>query len=122
MDYTVFAKDLLKRKLTLESAYEAMSEELCELEAEKTSTRSNKELNISAKGTNGSEDKLINLIYRIDDVKFRRGVVERDLKLINRGMSVLTDYEKAIILLQKTFRNKHRHIYIFMPCFFKFAV
>lgn len=97
MDYTVFAKDLLKRKLTLESAYEAMSEELCELEAEKTSTRSNKELNISAKGTNGSEDKLINLIYRIDDVKFRRGVVERDLKLINRGMSVLTDYEKAII-------------------------
>lgn len=97
MDYTVFAKDLLKRKLVLETAYKAMGEELCELETEKTSTAAHKEVNISSKGTNKSEDRLINLIYRIDDVKFRRGVVERDLKLIDRGMSALNEYEKEII-------------------------
>lgn len=97
MDYTVFAKDLLKRKLTLETACKAMDEELEELESEKTSTVGHNEVNISSKGTNKSEDRLINLIYRIDDVKFRRKVVERDLKLIDRGMSALTEYEKDII-------------------------
>lgn len=81
----------------LETAYKAMGEELCELETEKTSTAAHKEVNISSKGTNKSEDRLINLIYRIDDVKFRRGVVERDLKLIDRGMSALNEYEKEII-------------------------
>lgn len=97
MDYTIFAKDLLKRKTVLETAYEAMGEELKQLESEKTSTVGHNEVNISSKGTNKAEDRLINLIFRIDDVKFRRSVVERDLMLIEKGMSALSEYEKDLI-------------------------
>ena len=41
--------------------------------------------------------RLINLIGRIDDTKFRMGIVERDLKMIEAGMKQMDEYERALL-------------------------
>lgn len=97
MDYTIFARDLLSRKPMLEASYEAMSEELSNLQSEMTAMPSPSDVPITGTGTNRAEARLINLIGRIDDTKFRMGIVERDLKMIEAGMKQMDEYERALL-------------------------
>ena len=97
MDYTIFARDLLSRKPMLEASYEAMSEELANLQSEMTAMPSPSDVPITGTGTNRAEARLINLIGRIDDTKFRMGIVERDLKMIEAGMKQMDEYERALL-------------------------
>ena len=98
MDYTVFAKDLLRRKMTLENAYTAVREEIIALENEKTSCKSiSDSVPITGSGTNKYEDKLVSIISKLEDATFRKNVILRELRLINRGYNSLNDYEKSIL-------------------------
>lgn len=98
MDYTIFARDLLQRKPMLEASHRSMKEELEELDCEMTGTSGRSSaVPITGSGTNKAETRLINLIYRIDDTKFRLGVVERDLRMIDTGMGVLSEYEQMLL-------------------------
>ncbi|HPE95462.1 MAG TPA: hypothetical protein PLT66_05300 [Bacillota bacterium] len=97
MDYTVFAKDLLERKTTLEASCNSMKEELIELKSEMNGSSHVNAVPITGSGTNKAEARLINLIYRIDDTKFRLGIVQRDLKLIENGMKQLDEYESMLL-------------------------
>ncbi|HBL85319.1 MAG: hypothetical protein A2Y17_03730 [Clostridiales bacterium GWF2_38_85] len=98
MDYTIFAKDLLRRKMLLENAYNAISEEITALENEKTAFSTvSSAVPITGSGTNKYEEKLISLIAKLDDAKFRRMVIVRELKLIRRGFNGLDEYERMIL-------------------------
>lgn len=46
---------------------------------------------------NRYENKLVNLIVLIDDARFRRKIVERELKMIEMGFSVLDDYKRDLL-------------------------
>lgn len=98
MDYTVFAKDLLRRKMALENAYTAVREDMIALENEKTACRSiSDSVPITGSGTNKYEEKLVAIIAKLDDATFRKNVILRELRLINRGYKSLTEYEKSIL-------------------------
>ena len=101
MDYRNYATDLLKRKKQLEAAYESLGYEIEMLESEKYSvkTASPSLAPVSGGGGNRYEDKLINLITIIDDARFRRQIVERELKMIKTGISVLSDYKRELLEL-----------------------
>lgn len=43
------------------------------------------------------DDRLINLLADLDDCRFRRSVVERELMKIEKGIAGLNDYQKDII-------------------------
>lgn len=87
MDYRNYAIDLLKRKTQLEAAYESLGYELEMLENEKYSVSSATISPAPVSGTGGNryENKLVNLIVLIDDARFRRKIVERELKMIEMG-------------------------------------
>ena len=91
MDYRNYAIDLLKRKTQLEAAYE--------LENEKYSVSSATISPAPVSGTGGNryENKLVNLIVLIDDARFRRKIVERELKMIEMGFSVLDAYKRDLL-------------------------
>ncbi len=94
MDYRDFAKDLLKRKNQLSSARQVLKEEIEELEREKYSCKT-AALNAIPQSGSGAckyEDRLITIIATLDDCRFRLRVVERELKMIEQGMSGLNDY------------------------------
>ncbi len=98
MDYREYAKDLLARKKNLVSAYSSLKTELECLEQEKTACKTA----ISNLDDNDAEHKiyeerLINILADIDDCRFRRSVVERELLKIEKGMNGLTDYQKDLI-------------------------
>ena len=52
---------------------------------------------VSGTGGNRYENKLVNLIVLIDDARFRRKIVERELKMIEMGFSVLDDYKRDLL-------------------------
>ena len=99
MDYRNYAIDQLKRKTQLEAAYESLGYELEMLENEKYSVSSATISPAPVSGTGGNryENKLVNLIVLIDDARFRRKIVERELKMIEMGFSVLDDYKRDLL-------------------------
>lgn len=99
MDYRDFAKDLLKRKNQLSTAHATIKEEIEELEREKYSckTASLNAVPMSGSGTSRYEERLITIIALLDDCRFRLKVVERELKMIDQGMSGLDDYHVQLL-------------------------
>lgn len=99
MDYKEQAKDLLSRKKNLISAYSAIKSELESLEQEKYACKTavvNAE-NLGRADKTMFDDRLINILADIDDCRFRRSVVERELLKIEKGMGGLSDYQKDLI-------------------------
>lgn len=43
------------------------------------------------------EDRLYGLLADIDDCRFRKSVIERELKKIETGMNALNDYERDLL-------------------------
>ncbi len=101
MDYRNYAVDLLKRKTQLEAAYESLGFEIEMLENQKYSVSSAtvSAAPVTGGGGNHFENKLVNLIVLIDDARFRRKIVERELKMIKTGFSALTDYQRELLEL-----------------------
>jgi len=93
MDYREHAKDLLSRKNSLVAAYSALKRELDSLEAEKTACKTTAE----KVGKEIYEERLINLLVDIDDCRFRKSIVERDLMKIEKGMETLNNYYRDLI-------------------------
>lgn len=99
MDYKEYAKDLLGRKKNLVSAYSAIKSELEYLEQEKTACKT-ASLNSKSESEKAVyEERIINLLTDIEDCRFRRSVVERELIKIEKGMNGLDDYQKDLIEL-----------------------
>lgn len=98
MDYRDYAKDLLARKKNLISAYSSIKSELSSLEQEKDDCKAAIERVRSFGGdVTKYDDRLINLLADLDDCRFRRSVVERELLKIEKGIAGLNDYQKDII-------------------------
>lgn len=98
MDYREYAKDLLARKNCLVSAYGAIKDELRVLEREKTTCKAlMSECEVLGRDTTVYEDRFINTLANLDDCRFRLSVVERELTKIEKGMSRLDDYERALL-------------------------
>lgn len=98
MDYREHAKDLLKRKNALISAYAAIRAELNALESERGSCKSAIMRAKSEKRDYSMlEDRLYGLLADIDDCRFRKSVIERELKKIETGMNALNDYERDLL-------------------------
>ena len=94
MDYREYSKDRLSRKKHLASAYASLNAEIEMLEREKTACK------IAASnigGENPYEERLINVLADLEDCRFRRSVVERELIKIEKGMNVLDDYHRDVI-------------------------
>ncbi len=98
MDYKEQAKDLLSRKNSLMSAYSAIKTELSQLEDAKISCRTSL-TNAEKLGRNVDiyQDRLINLLADMEDCRFRRSIVERELSKIEKGLNGLTEYQKDLI-------------------------
>ncbi len=99
MDYRDYAKDLLSRKKNLVSAYASITTELQFLEKEKSACKTSA-ANAPDEDERAKliyEDRLINILADMDDCRFRKSVVERELLKIEKGMNGLTDYQKDII-------------------------
>ncbi len=98
MDYREHAKDLLKRKNALVSAYAAIKDELNSLENERAACKAaiararNEKRDISL-----YEDRLYGILADLDDCRFRKMVVERELKKLEKGMSALDEYERDLL-------------------------
>ena len=99
MDYKEQAKDLLSRKKSLISAYSAIRLELESLEEERYACKTAlTNFDNFGKGDRSVyEDRLINILVNIDDCRFRRNVVERELSKIEKGFGGLSDYQKDLI-------------------------
>lgn len=97
MDYREQAKELLSRKNSLISAYASIKQELQQLEEQKyvckTAAANAKE------SVDGAvyEDRIINILADMEDCRFRKSIVERELSKIEKGMEGLTEYQKDII-------------------------
>ena len=98
MDYREYAKDLLSRKKNLISAYSSLKTELECLEQEKYACKT-AITNLSSDEAENKiyEERLITILANIDDCRFRRSVVERELLKIEKGMNGLDDYQKDLI-------------------------
>lgn len=98
MDYREHSKDLLERKKSLTSAYAAIKNELLMLEEEESAC---KRFVSRAKADNSVtvdyNDRLINILVELDDCRFRKSVVERELRKIQTGLDSLNDYQRELI-------------------------
>ncbi len=97
MDYRDYAKDLLARKKNLVSAYSAIK---CELEALEQEKIACKTAIANAESSNGKtlyDERLINILADLDDCRFRRSVVERELIKIEKGMNGLNEYQRDLL-------------------------
>jgi hypothetical protein len=98
MDYREYAKDLLTRKKHLVSAYAATRCELESLEQERLECN----LQIGTVGENEGlrtvyEDRLITVLVALDDCRFRRSVIERELVKIETGLNGLDEYQRDLL-------------------------
>lgn len=94
MDYREYAKDLLSRKKHLVSAYASLNAEIEMLEKEKNACK------VAASNLGDErmyEERLINVLADLEDCRFRRSVVERELVKIEKGMNVLDDYYRDVL-------------------------
>ena len=97
MDYKEYSKDLLGRKNNLVSAYSSIKSELEYLEEQKTTCKT-ASLNCKSEAERSVYDeRFINILADLEDCRFRRSVVERELRKIEKGMMGLSDYQKEII-------------------------
>ena len=103
MDYREYAKDLLRRKNALSSAYKVICGELESLEQERSSCKASM-MNNDAESRR-YEELLVNILARIEDCRIRRRVVERELMMIEQGMNGLSDYQKDLI--ESFFVSRH---------------
>ncbi|MBO7400332.1 MAG: hypothetical protein J6W93_01725 [Clostridia bacterium] len=99
MDYRDMAKDLLVHRNEYITAREALENEIEMLSAEKYSISSyyTCDPETAPGGSSRYENYVVNLITLIDDAKFRKQMVERKLKQISAGLSVLDDYQRDLI-------------------------
>ena len=97
MNYKEYAKDLLARKKNLVSAYSAIKSELEYLEQEKNACKTAALNNINENEQSVYDERIINVLADIEDCRFRRSVVERELIKIEKGMNGLDDYQKDLI-------------------------
>ncbi|MBO4277312.1 MAG: hypothetical protein J5925_02800 [Clostridia bacterium] len=106
MDYKKYAKELLCRKKNLVSALSAINAELESLELEKCACKSS----VKNREGEGGEytGRIINIVSNIEDCRLRRSVVERELTMIEKGMSGLSDYQKD--LLERFFIEKDTRV------------
>ncbi len=108
MDYRKYAKDLLSRKNSLSTAYGVIKKELAGLEEERCSCKTmllNQDKQSQHENGKNYDEMLVNLILRVEDCRLRLRVVERELMMIEQGMSSLTDYQQD--LLDGFFVNRH---------------
>ena len=106
MDYKKYAKELLCRKKNLISALSAINAELESLENEKCACKSS-----ACRRTGDDGDytgRIINIVSGIEECRLRRSVVERELMMIEKGMSGLSDYQKD--LLERFFVEKDTRV------------
>ncbi|MEG1743672.1 MAG: hypothetical protein RR246_05850 [Clostridia bacterium] len=96
MDYQVFAKELLKRYNDLKKAKVSLEEDILILESEKYSVKFLERESSSSSGNN-FEDHLVDVIVSLDEARFRKRVVDRDLKMIANGLKNLDEYEKELL-------------------------
>lgn len=98
MDYREYSKDLLVRKKNLVSAYSAIKTELDLLDRERCACKSSI-ANAEQNGGDASiyEERLINVLADLDDCRFRRSIVERELLKIEKGMNVLSEYQRDLL-------------------------
>ena len=97
-DYTEMAIQLLKDAPRLRVARLNLDEEILILEEAKTSPGGFcSGTPVSSGGSNRYEQKLVNLIQLCDDLRLRRKQMQTDLNRIERGMSVLCEYEKDLL-------------------------
>lgn len=99
MDYIERAIDLLQNRNHLLNAKTVLDEELEMLESEKYSAKHSAitDTTVARDGGSKYEEHLINLISMIDHTMFRKRTVERQLKMIANGLSVLDDYERDLL-------------------------
>ncbi|MGI6716157.1 MAG: hypothetical protein ACOX3X_03035 [Eubacteriales bacterium] len=99
MDYIERAIDLLQNRNQLLNAKTVLDEELEMLESEKYSAKHSAitDTTVARDGGSKYEEHLINLISMIDHTMFRKRTVERQLKMIANGLSVLDDYERDLL-------------------------
>ncbi len=95
MDYKEYAKDLLGRKKNLVSAYSAIKSELEYLEQEKIACKT--ALLNNSSDNSVYDERIINILTDIEDCRFRRSVVERELIKIEKGMNGLDEYQKDLL-------------------------
>ncbi len=98
MDYKEQAKDLLSRKNSLISAYSGIKTELAQLEDAKASCQTFI-TNAEKLGRSADiyQDHLINILADMEDCRFRKSIVERELLKIEKGLNGLNEYQKDLI-------------------------
>lgn len=99
MDYRENAKDLLTHKTEYLGARDTLSSEIDMLLNEKYTAKSAVicDTSVTKGGASKYEEHLVNLIVMIDDATFRKSIVERKLKQLDAGFSLLDDYERDLL-------------------------
>ncbi len=98
MDYRQLAKDLLKRKKQLEAAVKSLELQREQLDAALTDCKSPTYDGMPHTRAYGDgQDRLAAITDRIAECAHRTKVVERELQMIEIGMSVLSDYQKVVL-------------------------
>lgn len=98
MDYREHSKDLLARKNSLINAFSAIKQELQMLEQEKDVCKALMSKNEESGGLNDFyNERLINILADLDDCRFRRSIVERELTKIEKGMNRLDEYQRDLL-------------------------
>lgn len=98
MDYREHSKDLLARKNSLINAFSAIKHELLMLEQEKDVCKALAANNGGDDGINAVyNERLINILADLDDCRFRKSIVERELTKIEKGMNRLDDYQRDLL-------------------------
>ena len=99
MDFRANAKQLLKNAARLEVASLNLNDEITMLEESKYAVSCGCSGSpITGSGCNRYEERLVNLICLCDKLRDRRNSVNTDLERLKRGMSVLSDYEKDLLV------------------------
>ena len=96
MDYREQAKELLRRRRNLLSAQTAIEEELALLEREREVC--SKRIDESQDGDETYIDRLIGVLADLDDCRFRKSIVERELLKLRRGLDGLDDYQRDLLI------------------------
>ena len=92
MDYTLYAKDLLRRRQALCGARRSLTAELKNLEAEERLCAEGAGTRPGWRAETGEA-----AAERARDCRLRLCIVERELEMIARGMEPLDDYQRALL-------------------------
>ncbi len=107
MDYREQAKDLLMHRNEYINARESLRNEIELLSAEKYAAGTVMgDTTTCAGGSSRYEEYMVNLITLLDEAKFRMQVVERKLKQISSGLSILDEYERDLLNAYFVYRIK----------------